>query len=730
MKRLKLNSPVDRWDEAVPLGNGLIGVLLWGSGRKVKLSLDRGDLWDERDNGVRRDPRWNYKTLADAVARRDNRPCVELQELSNKMPATKLPVGRIELELESGIVDATYELDLLRALGMLCDRKGTEIISCFVDAESDMIYLKSSVPLHSIRIVPPDYQGKALLLDTAGTVKSVGSLGYAPGIQGMSGDVKYFLQPCAEGLNYGIFLYRVRRDGYVIRIVRSCDFEELKQIAEAGCPDIPGWCDAFHRHCAWWRRFWRRSRVALPDVRLQRYYELCRYFYGAASRPGAPPMPLQGVWTADDGSLPPWRGDFHHDLNTEFSYIAYLASGDFDCGECFFDYLTECLPKFRDFARDFYHCPGIAVPGVTSLAGEALGGWPQYGFSPMNGVWLATMFADHWRYTLDQDFLERKALPFCSGIAELLGALLKKDRDGFLKLPLSSSPEIHDMELEAFLTPNSNFDQALLLRFYADLAELADAAGKFPLAKKALQMRSRLAPLAVDPKEGLLIAPGELLKESHRHHSHLMGIWPLKLMNMEHDAATIANSLGRIDFLGTGQWVGYSFGWQAALNAWCGRGDRAIRLLNKFIDSFVSRNGFHLNGDFQDHGDSSFKYRPFTLEGNFVAMQAIHEMLLHAEAGVIRLFPALPEEWRKVSFEALRAPGGIRVSATLRGGVLLQAELFSPVEQDIWFSAPGVKEKRVRLSAGRAWHWFNRTAHPAGGTEDFAFDDYEDVSNG
>lgn len=62
-----------------------------------------------------------------------------------------------------------------------------------------------------------------------------------------------------------------------------------------------------------------------------------------------------------------------------------------------------------------------------------------------------------------------------------------------------------------------------------------------------------------------------------------------------------------------------------------------IRLLNKFIDSFVSRNGFHLNGDFQDHGDSSFKYRPFTLEGNFVAMQAIHEMLLHAEAGVIRL---------------------------------------------------------------------------------------------
>ena len=97
MKRLKLNSPVERWDEAVPLGSGLIGVLFWGDCRKIKLSLDRGDLWDERDNGVRRDPRWNYRTLVDAVARGDHGPCKELQELSNAIPATKLPVGRIEL---------------------------------------------------------------------------------------------------------------------------------------------------------------------------------------------------------------------------------------------------------------------------------------------------------------------------------------------------------------------------------------------------------------------------------------------------------------------------------------------------------------------------------------------------------------------------------------------------------------------------------------------------------
>ena len=85
-------------------------------------------------------------------------------------------------------------------------------------------------------------------------------------------------------------------------------------------------------HAAWWARFWQRSSLTVPDLPVLQQYYLVRYFYGAASRRGAPPMPLQGVWSADAGSLPPWKGDYHNDLNTQMTYIAYRTSGDFDEG--------------------------------------------------------------------------------------------------------------------------------------------------------------------------------------------------------------------------------------------------------------------------------------------------------------------------------------------------------------------------------------------------------------
>ena len=106
--------------------------------------------------------------------------------------------------------------------------------------------------------------------------------------------------------------------------------------------------------------------VDLPDERLQRHYDFVKYLYGAGSRPGAPPMPLQGVWTADSGSLPPWKGDYHNDLNTQMTYMGYQAAGHFDEGACYLDFLWDRLPRFRRFAREFYGTEGAAAPGVMS----------------------------------------------------------------------------------------------------------------------------------------------------------------------------------------------------------------------------------------------------------------------------------------------------------------------------------------------------------------------------
>jgi alpha-L-fucosidase 2 len=168
-----------------------------------------------------------------------------------------------------------------------------------------------------------------------------------------------------------------------------------------------------------------------------------------------------------------------------------------------------------------------------------------------------------------------------------------------------------------------------------------------------------------------MVSPDESLTESHRHFSHLMAIYPLGLIDIEgsdRDRRIIAASLRHLDMLGSGLWVGFSFTWAACMAARCGRPERALNMLDLFLKACVSRNGFNLNGDYKKLGISSWNYRPFTLEANFAAGQAVHEMLLQSWGGVIRVFPAVPAEWTDVSFRDLRAEGAFLVSAQRKQG--------------------------------------------------------------
>ena len=127
-----------------------------------------------------------------------------------------------------------------------------------------------------------------------------------------------------------------------------------------------------------------------------------------------------------------------------------------------------------------------------------------------------------------------------------------------------------------------------------------------------------------------------------------------------------------------------------------------------FWESFCSVNGFHLNGDYKNRGYSSFHYRPFTLEANMYAADALQEMLLQTQEGRIRLFPAVPQEWKKkgLAFTGFRAVGGIIVSAGMESGRIGFLELTADREQEVVVEASCLKEgMRVRLSAGKTWKW-------------------------
>jgi alpha-L-fucosidase 2 len=377
-------------------------------------------------------------------------------------------------------------------------------------------------------------------------------------------------------------------------------------------------------------------------------------------------MPLQGVWTADAGSLPPWKGDYHNDLNTQMSYMGYQGAGHFEEGSSFLDFNWNLLPAYRRFARNFYGTDGANVPGVMSLDGEPLTGWGQYSLSPTMGPWVANLFYLHWRYTGDEKFLKTRAYPWCRELGICLKELLKPNERGVLVLPLSSSPEIHDNRLSAWLQPNSNYDLACLKMLFHSLCEMADACGKRSEAKEWRATALALGDWHVNADGTLKLDAHEDLAESHRHLSNLMGLYPFDLITVEggeRERQIIRASLEQWDQFGTKQWCGYSFSWMSALRARTGDGEAAVRNLDIFVQAFLLRNGFHANGDQTKSGFSSMTYRPFTLEGNMLAAAAVHEMLLQSWGNVIRVFPAVPWRWHELAFEKLRAEGGHRVSA-------------------------------------------------------------------
>ncbi|MBS0197813.1 MAG: hypothetical protein JSR77_13745 [Planctomycetes bacterium] len=690
---------IERWDEAMPIGSGVVGALIWGKNNVIYVSIDSGELWDERLPEALTSPDFTYAKMIALKEAKDHAAHVKLfDEPYDTIPyPTKLPVGRVELEFPAANTIQRFDLDLVT---------GTVYVT--LAGFPTPVQFKASGPMISARI-PGDNKPIIRLLRPTGLDR----LGYQPGKWEENKTAMQFIQKCSNNLEYALraVWYHRAQDTAVIMFPWSNLAGPIPALAPKPPPppdssrivhySTPEPDPSHTRPGAW-----SASSITIPDARLQRQYNLCKHLYIAGSEPLSPPMPLQGLWTADEGGLPPWKGDYHNDLNTQMTYLAYHAAALRDQGLSFINYNWNLLPRYRKFAKDFYNVDGAVVPGVMSLAGNPLGGWGQYSLSPTHSAWIAQTFYLHWKHTMDPVFLRERAYPWCSEVGNALAALLNPDGT----LPLSSSPEIHDNSYAAWLPPNSNYDGALLRFLFSINAEMADATGDPAAADRWRKTLALLAPLDIDPTtHALTFAKGQPFDQSHRHFSHAMAIHPLGLITIEgsdDDRKTIAATLDQIEAKGTKQWCGYSFAWFSAMCARAGQPQRALKYLRDYERAFTGPNGFHLNGDQSKSGLSDFTYRPFTLEGNFLAMEAMHEMLLQSWGGVVRVFPAVDPSWADVSFDNLSAQGGFRIGATRRAAQTVSVTILA--------EAPGILHLRDPFP-GRTVKWNREDVKLVGG---------------
>jgi hypothetical protein len=283
-----------------------------------------------------------------------------------------------------------------------------------------------------------------------------------------------------------------------------------------------------------------------------------------------------------------------------------------------------------------------------------------------------------------------------------------RDAKGLRTHPLSASPEINDNKPSAWFAEVTNYDLALDRWVFAKAAELAQELGQGEDVSRWRAVLRELPELSLAEDGALLVAPGLRLPESHRHFSHLMAVHPLGLVQWEQGEPArriIRASMEDLDRKGTDRWCGYSYSWLGSLRARARDGAGAEKALEIFATAFCLRNSFHVNGDQSGKGYSKFTYRPFTLEGNFAMPAALQEMLLQSHAGVVELFPAVPESWKDVEFRTLRAEGAFLISARRAGGRVVRVEvtaekggtlrMVSPKDGSMIEVAMGVGERRV-----------------------------------
>lgn len=675
------------WDEGMPLGNAVVGNLVWDKDNALRMSLDRIDLWDMRPVDSLSGPNYKFQWVYDQVMKKDYRPVqLKFDVPYDRMPApSKIPGAALEFPMAATGKPDSVRLFLNEAVCEAYWGNGMKM-QTFVHATEPVGWFRienaddSFIP----ELLPPVYGSTDPLEDT--NASSLGGhdlrrLGYEQGEVVKNGNTITYHQK-----GWGDFYYDVAVKWEKKGKTLTGAWSITSSLSEGKAEDIVN--EAFARgirndmnaHTEFWDYFWGRSSINIPDKVLAKQYAREIYKFGSIAREDSYPISLQAVWTADNGQLPPWKGDFHHDLNTQLSYWPCYTGNYLKEGLGYLNTLWDQRETNKRYTKQYFEKDGLNVPGVCTLLGEPMAGWIQYSLSPTVSSWLSQHFYLHYKYSGDKDFLKERAYPYIKDVAVFLEGMTYIDNDGFRRLPISSSPEIYDNSLRAWFHTMTNYDLSLISFVFNAASELASELALSDESAHWKKLAGQMQPFDTDEEGALTFAKGFPYNESHRHFSHAMAIHPLGLIdwsNGEEDRRIIKATIDKLDKIGPDWWVGYSYSWLGNMKARAMDGEGAAETLRTFAECFCLRNSFHVNGDQTKSGKSNFTYRPFTLEGNFAFASGIQDMLLQSHTGTIRVFPAIPASWTDVSFENLRAYGGFVVSAEREEGRLAKVTVTS-----------------------------------------------------
>jgi alpha-L-fucosidase 2 len=730
--RLWYAQPAAKWEEALPVGNGRMGAMVFGGTASERIQFNEDTLWTGRPHDYARPDAWEHlpeirQLLAEGKSKeaealvRGSFLSVPLRQKAYQ------PFGDIRLTFQGqeSITDYRRELDLETAVARVSYKsEGTtfqrEVFASY-PARAIVMRIsadkKAAVTL-TIKMDSPHKDSQTKVLQPATLV-----MGGMVEEGGMSFESR--LRVLTKGgrvVADGACIAVEQADEVTLVLVAATNFKNFQDItadpAERCATDLVKlegheYSSLFAEHLADYRALFGRvslnlgrtsradqstnMRVAqLKTAKLESdpalvslYFQYGRYLLIASSRPGSQPANLQGVW--NELLNPPWESKWTTNINAEMNYWPAEVTNLSECHAPLFDLTANVAISGARSAKSLYGCGGWVLHHNTDLWRGTAPINNIDGLWPTGGAWLCHHLWEHYQFTGDKTFLAQTAYPLLKGAAQFFVEYLIKDpKTGWLVTSPSFSPE------QGGLCNGPTMDNQLvraLFNYTIEAARILDVDTAF--AAKLVDLRAKLPPNQIG-QNGQLQEWLDDVDKPNNNHRHMSPLWALYPGNdiTSADAKVFAAAKKLLTWRADGS-TGWSYAWRIPLWARVGDGDFAYRQLSLLLTKRTLPNLFDLCG-------------PFQIDGNFGATAGIAEMLLqsHVQVGglagvtVIDLLPALPKDWPEGSVTGLCARGGFEVDMIWQNGALTHVALRSKLGQACVLKN-GVHEIRLLSEPGK-----------------------------